>query len=373
MKVKGGGRLSQYQQNHMITMKTAQKCRVLVKSIAVNSGQRQLFDNSEKRQIGSLSVSPLGLGTWAWGNKFLWNYDTSMDVELQQVFNFAVARGINLFDTADSYGTGRLNGRSEYLLGKFIREYLESNKSANIHIATKFAAYPWRVFPQNIVWACQGSLRRLGMQTLSLGQLHWSTSTYAPLQEYALWNGLADCFEQGLVQAVGVSNYGPREVGKICKKLSSRNILLSSAQVQFSLLSYGSLQRRLLQECEDRGVTVIAYSPLALGLLTGKYSTDYLPNGPRSLLFKRLLPKAMKLLDLLQIIAVDRRKTLSQVAINWCMCKGTIPIPGVKTMSQVEENVGALGWKLNEAEILELDKQAKLLEGVMVQNIFQTS
>lgn len=73
--------------------------------------------------MGPLSVSPMGFGTWAWGNQLLWGYQQSMDDELQQVFNLAVDNGINLFDTADSYGTGKLNGQSEKLLGKFIREY----------------------------------------------------------------------------------------------------------------------------------------------------------------------------------------------------------------------------------------------------------
>ena len=65
----------------------------------------------------------MGLGTWAWGNKFLWGYDETMDQELQEVFNLAVNSGVNFFDTADSYGTGRLNGRSELLLGRFIRSF----------------------------------------------------------------------------------------------------------------------------------------------------------------------------------------------------------------------------------------------------------
>lgn len=76
-------------------------------------------------------------------------------------------------------GTGRLNGRSEVLLGQFLRDYKGSRE---VHIATKFAAYPWRVLPSNVVAACQGSLRRLEQDSLSLGQLHWSTANYAPLQ-----------------------------------------------------------------------------------------------------------------------------------------------------------------------------------------------
>lgn len=73
--------------------------------------------------MGPLNVSPMGFGTWAWGNQLLWGYQESMDIELQRTFNLAVDNGINLFDTADSYGTGKLNGQSEKLLGKFIKEY----------------------------------------------------------------------------------------------------------------------------------------------------------------------------------------------------------------------------------------------------------
>lgn len=78
--------------------------------------------------MGPLSVSPMGFGTWAWGNQFLWGYQESMDNELQQIFNMAVDYDINLFDTADSYGTGRLNGQSEKLLGRFIREFQGSSR-----------------------------------------------------------------------------------------------------------------------------------------------------------------------------------------------------------------------------------------------------
>jgi len=230
----------------------------------------------------------MGLGTWAWGNRFLWGYSKEMDPELQKVFNYSVSRRINLFDTADSYGTGQLNGRSECLLGRFVREYPGRDE---IHIATKFAAYPWRVLPANFLAACRGSLRRLEMESLSLGQLHWSTANYAPLQEIALQNGLAQIYEKGLVKAVGVSNYGPKQLASIHKRLEKRGVPLSAAQIQFSLLSYGPEQRDLKEMCDEMGMAVISYSPLALGILTGKYESGNLPSGPRGALFKRLLPK----------------------------------------------------------------------------------
>eukprot|EP00798_Chlamydomonas_sp_ICE-L_P010050 gene10050-7942_t len=272
--------------------------------------ERPLYRPGEMLPLGDMKVSPMGMGTWAWGNQFLWGYDESMDAELQEVFNLAVSSGINLFDTADSYGTGKLNGKSEILLGKFIAEYPGSEK---------FAAYPWRVFPSSMVGAAKESLKRTGLEQLSVGQLHWSASNYAPLQELAMWNGMADCYEQGLVRAVGVSNYGPKELRAVHKKLASRGVPLASAQIQYSLLSRGREQLETKDVC--------------------KYSMDKLPAGPRGVLFKQILPELAPLLSTLEAVAKSRNKTVPQVAINWCMAKGTVPIPGAKDLKQV-----AIDW-----------------------------
>ncbi|CAI5950813.1 unnamed protein product [Closterium sp. NIES-65] len=162
----------------------------------------------------------MGLGTWAWGNKFLWGYDKEMDEELKEVFDLVVSRGINIFDTADSYGTGALSGRSEQLLGQFIKEYPGSDKyRSDIRIATKLAAYPWRLTPAQMVGACRASLDRLGLEKLAIGQLHWSAANYAPFAgEGAVgWarrhvRGGEIEIETGLVECVGVSNYGPQQL-----------------------------------------------------------------------------------------------------------------------------------------------------------------
>lgn len=307
--------------------------------------------------VGPLTVSPMGLGTWAWGNQLLWGYEEEMDAELQEVFNLAVSKGVNLFDTADSYGTGKLNGRSELLLGKFIREY-PGKDAKNVNIATKFAAFPWRLTPSQIVSACKGSLKRLEMEQLALGQLHWSAANYAPFQEQALWDGLVAIYEQGLVKAVGVSNYGPKQLRRVHKYLDRKGVPLSSVQVQFSLLSKGADQMELKTVCDELGIQLIAYSPLGLGMLTGKYSPTNVPSGPRGLLFKQILPGLGPLLDTMNQIAKKRNKTVSQVAINWCICKGAIPIPGVKSLKQAEENLGALGWRLKPEEVASLELAA---------------
>ncbi|MBD2451559.1 aldo/keto reductase [Nostoc sp. FACHB-152] len=319
-----------------------------------------------------LRVSTMGCGTWAWGNQLLWGYNESMDDQLQSVFNLCVSNGVTLFDTGDSYGTGRLNGRSELLLGRFTQEYQGLNQE-NICIATKLAAYPWRWTRQSMIKACQASNKRLG-RNVDLVQMHWSTGNYAPWQEKGLLDGLADLYEQGLVKGVGLSNFGPKRLKLVHKRFAERGVPISTLQVQYSLLStYPVTQLQLKDVCDELGIKLIAYSPLALGILTGKYSEKgQLPKGIRGLLFRQLLPGARSLLLSLKEIAQAKNKTMSQVAINWCICKGTIPIPGAKSIAQAQENIGALGWYLNSQEIAELDQAAASSDKVMVQNIFQT-
>jgi pyridoxine 4-dehydrogenase len=320
----------------------------------------------------TLSLPPMGCGTWAWGNRLLWGYDESMDSQLQEVFNLCVHRGVTLFDTGDSYGTGKLNGQSEKLLGRFTGEYTGYNAD-NICIATKLAAYPWRLTRNAMVKACQASSTRLG-KPVDLVQMHWSTGNYVPWQEGRLLDGLGDCVEKGLVKGVGLSNFGPKRLQSAYQKFASRGIAITSLQVQYSLLStYPLTELGLKDICDELGIKIIAYSPLALGLLTGKYQDNKkLPQGLRGFLFRQLILAISPLISCLEAIAMTRNKTIAQVALNWCVCKGTIPIPGAKNVRQAEENIGALGWCLDSGEIAELDKIAAGLDKKMVQNIFQT-
>ena len=319
-----------------------------------------------------LILPKMGCGTWAWGNRLLWGYNESMDNELQNVFNLCVANGVTLFDTGDSYGTGKLNGRSEMLLGQFSQAYTGTNQD-NICIATKLAAYPWRWGGQAMISAGEASAQRLG-KNVDLVQMHWSTANYLPWQEWGLLDGLADLYEQGKVKGVGLSNYGPKRLMKVYERLRDRHIPITTLQVQYSLLStYPVTELAVKEICDDLGIKLIAYSPLALGILTGKYSENgSLPQGIRGFLFKQILPGVRPLLSCLEAIAKSRNKTMSQVAINWCICKGTIPIPGAKNLAQAEQNIGALGWELDSGEVTELDNAAASTDKKMVQNIFQT-
>ena len=155
----------------------------------------------------------IGLGTWSWGNKLFWNYKTSNDYELYETYNEALKRGFNLIDSADSYGTGSLKGRSEELLGKFLLDTSSFQKN-RIQIATKLAPYPWRIGNKGFTRPFLNSLERLNNK-LDVVQIHWSTAKYFPWQELQLLNNLCDLIDQGFSFKIGLSNIGPRRLQKI--------------------------------------------------------------------------------------------------------------------------------------------------------------
>jgi len=306
-----------------------------------------------------LELPELAVGTWAWGNRLLWQYDPAMDAELRRVFECCVNGGAFLFDTADTYGTGDLDCRSETLLGEF-SQGLPSPPwplpQPRVVLATKWAPKPWRLTRESLVDACQDSIARMGR--VDLGQLHWPPAFF---HEEQLLDGLADVYEYGLVRGVGLSNYGPKGLRRVAERLGRRGVPLATVQVQFSLLTENNDE--LIETCRELGVCPIAYSPLCLGVLSGKYSGPNgapLPPPPRGWLFGSLLgdENLQKLLEVMAAIGQARGKTTAQVAINWCICKGAVPLVGAKTLEQARENLGAVGWRLSESEVHELDTVA---------------
>lgn len=210
------------------------------------------------------------------------------------------------------------------------------------------------------------------MIELCVAQLHWSTQNYQPLQEGALREGIADIYDADLCEAVGISNYGPQQLQKFSERMKERDVPIAIAQVQYSLLT--ARNNEILDSCNDAGCRLISYSPLCLGLLTGKYDLDNLPRqgNPRRQLFRELLPGAQPLLGKLKAVAKEVGKTPSQVAINWAICKGTVPIPGARNLAQAEENLGAVGWSLSNAAVQELDVASAGVSKKMIENISQT-
>lgn len=311
----------------------------------------------------------LGVGTWAWGNKLVWGYDARQDADLCEAFNAAVRGGVRFFDTGDSYGK---NGRAETLLGEFRRTLPRS--APPVTIGTKLAVYPSRLTARSFVDACRASLDRLGLDKLAVAQAHWSAQKFQPWQEGPLWEGLADCYDLGLCEAVGVSNFGPKQLEKVARYMNRRNVPLVLNQVQMSLVSTLPLESGLLDLCRDLGITPIAYSPLGLGALSGQYSVEanVLPPGPRGFVVGQLLRGSRELVCTLEDIAAARRRTVAQVALNWVQRKGAVPIVGVRNAEMVRSNLGSLSFRLTAGEVEELDAAARKVRRQATQNIFQT-
>ena len=316
----------------------------------------------------------VGGGTWAWGNRFLWGYEPERDDPvIAATVAAAVAAGVRFFDSADSYGTGAYAGRSERLLGQAVAA-LPADQRQGLIVATKLAPFPWRWGRRGFDRGFAASRARLGGR-LDRVQLHWSTARYAPWQEGALLQGLGDLVEAGVVRELGISNMGPRRLRRWHALLQQRGLRISSLQVQFSLLASEPLAPGGVAEvCRELGIELIAYSPLALGLLGGRWSLEGpLPSGPRGVLFRRLLPALQPLQALMQEMAGCHQISLTALALNWCRSHGAMPIPGLRRVEHVEAVREALACSLSEDDRRRLDEAVAMLQVSMPANPFSSS
>jgi len=293
-----------------------------------------------------LHKAEIGLGAWAWGDRLVWSYGRGYtDEDIEAGFNISLENGIGFIDTAEVYG----NGRSERLLGQFVK-----TAEWPVFVATKFFPMPWRWTSTSVVRALRASLERLDMPHVALYQIHWP-SPIVPIETYA--EGLALAHQLGLTRAVGVSNYDKGQMERAHRVLSKHNVPLASNQVEYHLLDRSIEKNGLLAYCQEIGARVIAYSPLAMGLLTGKYSSENPPSGVRARKYAGVLKKIQPLLRLMNEIGQDHgSKSASQVALNWCICKRTLPIPGAKNYQQAAMNAAATGWRLTSEQIQALDE-----------------
>jgi aryl-alcohol dehydrogenase-like predicted oxidoreductase len=287
----------------------------------------------------------LGLGAWAWGDTTMWNFGHGYsEIEIEQAFQTSLAAGINLVDTAEVYGAGR----SERFLGKFLHSV-----NTAVLVATKFMPYPWRLNRSALRRSLESSLERLGLEHVDLYQIHWP---FPPMPVEFWVEELAKVFITGKTRNVGVSNYNKTQMQKAYTVLSKYNIPLISNQVEYHLLNRTIEKNGLLDQCKEFGIRLIAWSPLAKGLLTGKYTFASPPPGLRARQPPGRMKKLPGLIALMNEIGKGHAdKTPGQVALNWLICKGALPIPGAKNARQAEQNAGAIGWRLTIDEIKSLD------------------
>lgn len=288
----------------------------------------------------------IGVGTWAWGDYLIWDYGFGYDEQsLYEVFLRSLRDGINFFSTSETFS----DGRSERLLGSFI----EKNPN-RVFISTKYAPQIWRFRRKDFLKSLHSSLEHLKIPAIDLYQV----LPPAGLMKLPV---LADCiseaYESGLIRNVGVSNFSAAQIEQFYELLNRLGIPLSSLETEYSLLNRDIETNGVLEICSRLQIRIIAQSPLAMGILTGKYTSQNEPEGIRRKFMEKYesqnLPLLFRLLN--NIGSEHEGRNSAQVSLNWLIQKKVIPIPGAKTVDQVMQNNQAIGWDLTEEQVEQLD------------------
>ncbi|MBN8618122.1 MAG: aldo/keto reductase [Anaerolineae bacterium] len=298
----------------------------------------------EKRQIGSLSVSVVGLGC----NNFGRRIDAAQSAT---VINAALEKGINFLDTADIYG----NGQSE----DFIRQALGSRRK-DVIIASKFGnlmeGQGRGAHPDYIRTAVETSLQRLGTDYIDLYQLHVPDPD-VPIADTL--GALNELVQAGKVREIGSSNFSAEQIRDSEAAVKAGAARFVSVQNEYSLLKREA-ENGVLAACAELGIGFLPYFPLASGLLTGKYRQGQpSPEGTRlsgnaTWLSEQNLVTVEKLIS----FAEAKGHTILELAFGWLLAKPVVTsvIAGATRVEQIEANAAAASWTLSEAELAEIDQ-----------------
>jgi aryl-alcohol dehydrogenase-like predicted oxidoreductase len=315
----------------------------------------------EYRNLGNtgLKVSVICLGAMTFTEKGWRTAGTMEFSEIKRVVDYAVDNGINFFDTADIYAFGE----SEELLGKAL-----GSKKNDVIIATKVRGVMDEKDPNNrglsryhIFRSVDESLKRLGRDYIDLYQLHW-WDNHTPIEETV--EALNDLVRIGKIRYVGVSDFAGWQIARSVSIQEMKNYTrFVSAQMYYSLLGR-DIEFEVVPACESLGLGILAWSPLAGGFLTGKYSKNS-PH-PQDSRYARMerpflrfdFEKGYFVVDELKKLAEKYNATVSQIALNWVKSKSFISsiIIGVRNLEQLKDNLGCISWDLSEEDVEYLDQ-----------------
>ncbi len=315
------------------------------------------------RRLGqtSIEISPIGLGCWQFseGKGLIGGFWEALPTSLvNQIVGVSLKSGVNWFDTAEAYG----KGRSEAALSVALEN--AGKRDGDVVVATK-----WNPFfrgAKSIVRTFPERSRHLDGFSIDLHQVHMPTSLSSI---EAQMDAMADLVEAGRIKAVGVSNFSAAKMKAAYAALERRGIPLASNQMKYSLLDRSVESNGVLESAQNLGVTIIAYSPLAQGILTGRFHEDPASvrsrPGPRKWMpaFRRSgLERSRPVVEALREIAAAHDATPSQVALSWLVRfhgDSVVAIPGASRVSQAEQNAKAMSLELESEEIARLDRSTR--------------
>ncbi|MEM4280850.1 MAG: aldo/keto reductase [Candidatus Caldarchaeum sp.] len=291
-----------------------------------------------------LKVSVIALGTWQFGSRS-WGYGKSYTAdECLDAVKASVEAGVNLIDTAEVYG----GGVSEEIVGKAVKQV-----DGEVFVATKVS--PAHLTYDGVIKACDRSLRRLGLKTIDLYQIHFPNPLISLKQTMRAMEHLV---KMGKIRFIGVSNFSRKLVQKAREHLKSEEIV--SNQVKYNLIER-NIEKDLMPYCMAEKITILAYSPLAQGILTGKYRKQNLPRDIirriNKLYSAAYIEKAQPLLDELHNLAKVHGATMGQAALAWVAShQGCVAIAGAKNRQQAVENALAGKITLFQEEVEKLSQ-----------------
>jgi len=303
----------------------------------------------DKRKIGSLEVSVVGLGC----NNFGGRID---EARTEEVITAALDQGINLFDTADMYA----DGRSEELIGRFL---VDRGRRSDVLIATKFGNdMPGQgrgARPEYVRQAFEASLKRLRTDHIDLYQQHVPDPD-VPIAETL--GALDELVKAGKVREIGCSNFSAQQIREAQAAAAKQgSVRFVSVQNEYSLL-HREPEEGVLDECERQGVAFLPFFPLMSGLLTGKYRKGGpVPEGTRVAKFERyrklLTDENLERVEVLTRFAEARGHTILELAISWLLAHRVVAsvIAGATSASQVRENAASARWGLTRQDLEEID------------------
>lgn len=317
----------------------------------------------EKRRIGSLEVSIVGIGANNFGTDFFGHRCDEADVD--RIIGTALDAGINFIDTAEEYSTTTRvgTGRSEQFIGAAIRA-----RRDEVVIATKFgnedASDARQRGAERIVSAVEGSLKRLGTDRIDLYQQH-QPDPRTPIEESL--EALDRLVRDGKVREIGCCNFSGAMIDEARAHSDEHGLArFVSAQNRYNLLE-PPRQDDVLAGCRRHSMVLLPYYPLASGLLTGKYRAGHVPPGSRlaseSPIAKRikdplLAAERLEKVALLERFARDRGHTLLELAFSWLASQPVVAsvIAGVTRPDQVVANAAAAGWTLSSADFDDIER-----------------
>ncbi len=313
------------------------------RALRSSPGQRDSKDTMRLLGTSTIEISPIVMGAWQAGAQYWVGIDDSESI---RALRTAVDHGINAFDTAEEYG----DGHSERIVGKALREVRD-----NVVLMTK--VWSSNLHPDSVIEACHRSLKNLQTDRIDLYQIHWPSGCWGsdPVPIEDTMGAMVKLLEQGKIRAIGVSNF-TLELLELVNSITH----IDALQPAYSLF-WRHIDKDIRPFCIDEDITVLAYSPLAQGLLTGRFGPGHRfePDDPRSdnkLFAPEHAERVHEALAQLREIAEAKGCTMAQLVLAWTITQShTCAIVGARSAEQVKDNAGAMHIELSPEELDAID------------------